>query len=114
MAAQALLVVLTPIIVEVGRELGVSVEAVGQARSWGGYAALELVLGAATVLSAVVVLRVNDPLAQKVQQVNNPSGPLESRDLPQQADHRIESTKTTNTAEPVTRHEEGAYCDESC
>jgi hypothetical protein len=34
MAAQALLVVLTPIIVEVGWELGVSVIAVGQARSW--------------------------------------------------------------------------------
>lgn len=33
MASQALLVVLTPTIVEVGRDLGVSVGAVGQARS---------------------------------------------------------------------------------
>ena len=38
----------------------------GATLAWGGYAALGLVLGAATVLSAALVLRVDDPLAQEV------------------------------------------------
>ena len=42
----------------------------GATLAWGGYAALGLLLGAATILSAALVLRVSDPLTQEADKLS--------------------------------------------